>query len=209
MTELATGQTLSHGQGTFETASIVKLDIAAAYFLRAARTGRQVTPTELDTITLMLKKSNNVAATRLWKAIGGAKGLDEANHQLGLKGSTAGPTEYWGLTRTNATDQLQLLRQVFGPHSALRPEAQAAIRIRMEGVDLDQRWGISATGSDPALKNGWMQRSGTRTWNVSSIGRISKDGKTYLMAVLTRNNPTKEAGVKAVEATAQYYSLRS
>ncbi|MFI5987712.1 serine hydrolase [Streptomyces sp. NPDC051555] len=202
VTDLRTGQTLAHGQGSYETASIVKIDIAATLFLHAARTGRQVTQTELDSTTLMIEKSSNAAATRLWRAVGGSNGVNSANHDLGLTRSTAGPAGYWGLTRTDALDQLQLLRQVFGTGSALQPAARSAIRARMEAVDPGQRWGITAAGTNPALKNGWMQRTDTGRWNINSIGRISYAGGTYLIAVLTKDNPTKEDGIKVVEAAA-------
>ncbi|MGH3801858.1 MAG: serine hydrolase [Pseudonocardiaceae bacterium] len=203
MTNLRTGQTLSHSDGSFETASIVKIDIAAAVFLRAAKADRPLTAAELAATTLMIEKSSNAAATRLWRDIGGTDGLNGANHQLGLVRSAAGPSGYWGLTRTDAVDQMRLLRQVFGLNSVLQPTAQAAIRARMEAVDLDQRWGISAAGDDAALKNGWMQRSDTQRWNINSIGQISHNGEKYLIAVLTKDNPTKEAGIKAVEAAAK------
>ncbi|MEV6576342.1 serine hydrolase [Streptomyces sp. NPDC051577] len=203
VSNLRTGQTFAQSEGSFETASIVKIDIAATLFLRAADTGRQVTAAELAQITHMIEKSSNTAATSLWEDIGGTDGLNRANRQIGLRRSTAGPSRYWGLTQTDANDQLVLLRQVFGSESKLQPAARAVIRTRMATVDSGQRWGISAAGSEAALKNGWIQRTNTKRWNINSMGRITYEGDKYLIAVLTKNNLTKGDGIRTVEAVAQ------
>lgn len=62
---------------------------------------------------------------------------------------------------------------------------------------------MSAAGSAWALKNGWMPRSATGLWNINSIGQVTADGRTYLVAVLSGGQPSKEAGVALVESVAK------
>jgi hypothetical protein len=68
-----------------------------------------------------------------------------------------------------------------------------------------QRWGVSAAadGSGWALKNGWLPRSATGLWDIDSIGRVTVDGRAYLVAALSQGNATKAEGVSLVEAAAR------
>lgn len=63
--------------------------------------------------------------------------------------------------------------------------------------------GVSAAGDAWALKNGWMPRTATGLWNVNSIGRVTADGRTYLVAVLSGGGATRESGIALVESAAK------
>ncbi|MEU3980002.1 serine hydrolase [Streptomyces sp. NPDC026672] len=204
--DLGSGARAGYGTGTFDTASIVKVDILAALLLRAQDADRRLTAAERAYATRMIESSDNDAASALWRDIGGAAGLDAANRRFGLMDTTGGDGGLWGLTRTTAADQLTLLRQVFEDDSKLSAASRAYLRGLMENVVAGQRWGVSAVpggSSGWALKNGWLPRSTTGLWDVNSIGRVTSAGRSYLLAVLTDGTSTQERGITLAESAAR------
>ncbi|MFJ4582606.1 serine hydrolase [Streptomyces echinatus] len=198
---------------TYDTASIVKVDILAALLLRAQDAGRRLTPAERDLAEPMIRRSDNAAANALWRRIGRAPGLAAANERLGLTSTKGGPGGKWGLTRTTASDQIRLLRAVFGSGGAahkgsggLDPDSRGYVRSLMSRVVPEQTWGVSAIagpGSGKALKNGWLQRNTTGLWDVNSVGQVSAGGHRYLVAVLSDGSASMSDGVRLVERTAR------
>lgn len=204
--DTASGAQAVYGDGAYDTASIVKVDILAALLLRAQDAGRELTAQEKAYATVMIEKSDNDAATALWHTIGLADGLADANERLGLTGTDGGDGELWGLTRTTAADQLALLSAVFGDESPLDAASRTYLRGLMQRISAGQDWGVTAaaaTASDSALKNGWLRRSTTGLWDINSIGRVATDGNTYLVAVLTSGNATQAAGIALAEDVAR------
>uniref|UniRef100_UPI003F56298E serine hydrolase n=1 Tax=Streptomyces parvulus TaxID=146923 RepID=UPI003F56298E len=202
----ATGARASWGAGRFETASVVKVGILAALLLRAADAGREPTVAERAHAAAMIVRSDNDAASALWRAIGGARGLDAVHGRLGLTGTEGGEGTLWGLTRTTAVDQVTLLRQLFvADGSLLGEEARAYTTGLMGRIAEGQRWGVSAAadGSAWALKNGWLRRGTTGLWVVNSVGRVTSGGRDLLVAVVSRGSATLAEGVSLVEAAAR------
>ncbi|MFI6014368.1 serine hydrolase [Streptomyces sp. NPDC051243] len=199
------GEDAGYGDGVFDTASIVKVDILAALLLRAQDEGRQLTAAEKSYATAMIEHSDNASASELWRAIGRAEGLDAANERFGLTETEGGDGMLWGLTQTTAADQLRLLRQVFGgAESELSEASRAYLSGLMGQIAVGQRWGVSAAGDGGAwaLKNGWLPRTATGLWVVNSVGRVTVDGHDYLVAALSQGNVTQEKGISLVEAVA-------
>ncbi|MDN0196086.1 serine hydrolase [Streptomyces sp. S.PNR 29] len=205
--DLDSGESASYGDGTFDTASIVKVDILAALLLQAQDAGRGLTATEKAHAKAMIENSDNASASALWQAIGRADGLDAANERFGLTDTEGGDGALWGLTQTTAADQLTLLGQVFGDdaESELSGVSRTYLQGLMEQIAAGQHWGVSAAadGSRWALKNGWLPRSTTGLWDINSIGRVRVDGHDCLVAVLSDGNPTKAKGISLVEAAAK------
>ncbi|KUL20776.1 serine hydrolase [Streptomyces regalis] len=203
--DLESGASASYGNRGFDTASIVKVDILAALLLQAQDAGRELTATEKSQAADMIEKSDNTAASALWRAIGRAEGLDSANERLGLTDTEGGDGMYWGLTQTTAADQLTLLQQVFGEDSELSARSRAYLQELMGEIAVDQQWGVSAAadGSAWALKNGWLPRTATGLWDINSMGRVTVDSRDCLVAVLSDGNSTKAKGVSLVEAAAE------
>ncbi|AYN43053.1 hypothetical protein D9753_33890 [Streptomyces dangxiongensis] len=205
------GTPVVHGQDrAYDTASIVKVDILAALLLQAQDAGRQLTARERELAEPMIRRSDNAAAGTLWRRIGRASGLAAANRRLGLTATTGGPGPKWGLTRTTASDQIRLLRDVFDPgdpaHAALHPASRAYVRTLMSQVVPEQSWGVSAAGAGGAgriLKNGWLERSTTGRWDVNSVGEVTVGGHRCLVAVLTDGSASMSDGVSLVERTAR------
>ncbi|MHC3472013.1 serine hydrolase [Streptomyces sp. 7R007] len=203
--DVDSGESATYGDAAFDTASIVKVDILATLLLQAQDAGRQLTATEKAYATKMIENSDNASASALWDAIGEADGLDAANKTFGLTGTEGGDGALWGLTQTTAADQLTLLRQVFGDDSKLSAASRAYLQGLMGQIEADQHWGVSAAadGSRWALKNGWLARSTTGLWDVNSIGRVTADGRAYLVAVLSNGNATQAKGIALVESAAK------
>ena len=203
--DLESGESASYGERSFDTASIVKVDVLATLLLQAQDDGRALTATEKTYATAMIENSDNASTSALWEIIGRADGLAAANERLGLTATEGGDGMLWGLTQTTATDQLTLLKQVFGEDSELSEASRSYVQGLMGQIAADQQWGVSAVadGSAWALKNGWLPRSTTGLWDINSIGRVTVDGRDCLVAVLSDGNATKADGVSLVEATAR------
>ncbi|MGW5061349.1 serine hydrolase [Streptomyces sp. NPDC004096] len=196
----------TYGGDVFDTASIVKVDILSTLLLQAQDADRALAAEERDLTTDMIESSDNDATSTLWTAIGSAAGLDKANQRLGLKQTRGGEGTVWGLTQTTAVDQVRLLAAVFGDKSPLNAESRSYVRHLMYHIAPDQDWGVSAaadTGKPTALKNGWLQRSQTHLWDVNSVGRMEKNGRTFYMAVLSNGAGTEDSGIEFVEQAAR------
>jgi beta-lactamase class A len=204
VTDLGTGVSATYGapDGTFITASIVKVDILATLLLQ--REG-QLTKSQRTAAQRMIQRSDNGAATTLWRQIGKAKGLQAANQQFGLTSTVGGKGGRWGTTTTTAADQLQLLRVVFAEDSPLNATSRTYLQKLMSSVAADQDWGISAAdtrpGTDFHVKNGWLPRS--KGWVVNSIGAVQHQGHRLLIVVLSDGRPVKNTGIQLVEGAAQ------
>nr|WP_168507468.1 serine hydrolase [Streptomyces sp. S1D4-11]QIY94810.1 serine hydrolase [Streptomyces sp. S1D4-11] len=203
--DIDSGEGAAYGEGAFDTASIVKVDILATLLLQAQEADRHLTATEKTYATAMITNSDNVSASALWDIIGQADGLDAANKRFGLTGTSGGDGALWGLTQTTAADQLTLLQQVFGDDSELSEASRTYLQGLMGEIAADQHWGVSAAadGTQWALKNGWLARSSTGLWDINSIGRVTVDGAEYLVATLSNGNTTKAKGISVVEAAAK------
>ncbi|WP_329459431.1 serine hydrolase [Streptomyces sp. NBC_01497] len=192
------------GEPAFDTASIVKVDVLAALLLQAQDAGHALSAGHRALASDMIKSSDNKATDQLWNAIGGTAGLTRANHRLGLTHTTAGAGGLWGLTQTTAHDQLTLLSAVYGAgHSPLSAGSRTYVRSLMAQVEKDQRWGVSAGGALTGLKNGWLPRSATGTWDINSIGLITVGGHHVLLATLSSGNTGMNAGISLVEKGAR------
>jgi hypothetical protein len=195
----------------YDTASIIKVDILATLLLQAQDAGRGLTQQERTLAEAMIERSDNDAATALWREIGLAPGLEAVNRRLGLTSTVGGTGGLWGLTRTTATDQIRLLRAVFadsGTSAAAEPvltaTSQTYIRTLMTRISAGQSWGVSAASDAGwALKNGWLQRTTTGLWDINSVGQVTSGTHHYLIAVLSDGNASMPDGIAAVERAAR------
>ncbi|MFC0532764.1 serine hydrolase [Phytohabitans kaempferiae] len=196
-----TGAGLAVGTRQFRTASIVKVDILAALLLE----DDTLTATQRTLATEMITVSDNDAASRLFRTVGGVAGLNRANTAFGMKETRANSA--WGVTTTTAADQVRLLRSICdgkGPLSA--PAAKFVLGLMTEVVE-EQRWGVPAAAPAGAsgvwVKNGWVPVSADdNLWVVNSIGRITEEGHDWLLAVLSDHHATQEKGIELVERAA-------
>ncbi|WP_169775336.1 hypothetical protein [Streptomonospora alba] len=207
--DLRTGATFGYAaDAEFRVASVVKLDLVVHMLMNAQESGRFLTDRETDLAERMLRYSENDAADDAYQYNGFTPGFTEATARLGLLDTRPHEGGAWGMGTSTAADRLRLLRAVFTDASPLNERSRAYVRSLMASVAPEQAWGISAaadadsTGSTE-LKNGWAPAPGRGgPWNVHSTGRIERDGRAYLAAVLTDDQPDYGTGVAAAEEAA-------
>jgi beta-lactamase class A len=198
--DLTDGDTVTAGSGSFDTASIVKVDIVAALLWQ---NGGELTSAQKELATAMITESDNDAATTLFNEVGGYTGLTAANKAFGLTETSVGTGGSWGITQTTTTDQMRLLKLVFTENTTLSDSSRAYIAGLMNKVIDTQRFGVTAAAdnaADSSLKVGFLQRSSTGLWDINSIGEITHNGHTYLVVALSDNNSSYADGVSAIES---------
>lgn len=186
-----------------ECASIVKVLILATVCYRAQSAGRGLTSWESGQAGLMIRYSDNTAASNLWRSVGGAPAVQAMANRIGMyqtRTSTA-----WGLTTTSAFDQMQLMSEICWNGRVLRSTYRGYIVQLMSQVVGYQRWGVGSIGT-AQVKNGWLPYNGQ--WRINSIGHVGGGGRNHTLAILQRT-PTMEIGTATANkvAAALYYHL--
>lgn len=200
VTDLGTGRTLVTDDARYRTASVVKVDVLLGLLLREGR----LTSRQLRLADAMITVSDNDATDVLLREVGGERALEVALGWAGLTETDVGGWT-WGRTTTTVADRLRLLDAIFSPDSRVPGETRALVGTLMARVVEEQRLGVTAAADDPdraALKAGWVDAD-DGTWVVGSIGRVERDGRTYLVAVLSDGHPSFTTGVQRVERAAR------
>lgn len=201
-----TGETYAYrGSETYETASIVKVQVLACLLLDAQNDDRALTASEKERAGRMIRASDNAATTSLFTQLGGASAISKSNKKLGLKQTKVSSS--WGLTKTTVSDQVKLLNQLVNAKGPLSEESRAYAKGLMSTVNADQDWGVPATaakGENFTVKNGWLSRSteGGR-WIINTVGRVTGGDTDVSIAVLSHNNADMAAGIAVVEKAAK------
>jgi hypothetical protein len=208
--DLATGQEWSLGGGAAQDeASVVKVDILEALM---AQRPAGLTSYDQGLARRMIEDSDNDAATSLWNLVGGGGGIGAYDTRAGLAQTTPSaclqcpgfPWPGWGLTTTTPEDQVTLLRRLVQPGGPLSSAARQYALSLMEGVTVDQRWGVSGgvpAGVTVALKNGWLPLDAANSdWQINSVGWVSGGGRDYLLAMLSTGNPSEQYGIDTLNA---------
>jgi beta-lactamase class A len=187
------------------TGSIVKLYILETLLIQQQGTGG-LTSSQQATATAMIENSDNDAAETLFEDAGGRTGLLAANSALHLTITVPGPSDYWGLTQTSATDYIAMLGNLVNTTSPLTASSQAYILGLMRNVESDQRWGVGVTADANTVfanKNGWLGVDDDNgLWLVNSVGVVTIGGQQVLMAVLTQHNSGFQTGINLVQSLA-------
>lgn len=193
-----------NGSEHFDSASVVKVIILGTLLRVAQEQNRYLTSTEAAEAKLMITKSDNNAATYLWRRLG----LANLRHFLsltGMKQTQLGANGYWGLTQVTPHDETVLLTRLTAPNSVLDNNSRAYALNLMHEVVSSQRWGVTAGAPASVtwhVKNGWLPRA-THGWRINSIGAFTFKGGWYTIVVLTMDNPTMAYGVTTVENIAR------
>jgi beta-lactamase class A len=192
-----------HSDWQFYSASVVKVTILAALLHKAQVQGRSLTATERNLATLMITQSDNNAASALWNDTG-RSWLQTFIKLAGMTNTKLGPGGTWGLTLITARDELKQLTVLTQSNKILSTARQAYELNLMAHVVSWQRWGVPAGAPASVtvqVKNGWLPLS-VNGWHINSIGAFTSPGRTYMITVLTNNNPTMDYGVDTVQAAA-------
>jgi Beta-lactamase enzyme family len=202
--DIATGRQAVYNAGVrFRTGSIVRADILATLLLQHQHNGTSVVAQDATLATEMIEYSSDAAASSLWRAVGGATGVDSANHVLKLTHTSLATAGHWSRTSTTVSDQLQLLTDLTSASSPLNWASRAYAISLMEHGPPGQRWGIPAAaspGTRYAVRNGWL--ADPRLLAVDSIGVVRRNGQELLIVVLSKGNPTMAAGIARTQSAA-------
>ena len=191
-----------HSHRHFIAASVIKVTILAALLRRAQQEHRHLTRAETHAAWLMITQSDNDAANQLWFDVG----LRFMQHFLNLAKMSQTKLDYhWGLTLITARDEMTLLWLVSNPNKVLTKASRVYVRFLMAHVIAGQRWGVPAgapRGVRVHVKNGWLPYPGA-LWEINSLGTFTTKTRTYLIAMLTYNNPTMAYGIDTIESAAE------
>ncbi|MHC3470417.1 serine hydrolase [Streptomyces sp. 7R007] len=189
---------------SYDSASVVKVTILATLLWDAKKHNRYLTDREVSLTKAMITKSDNSAASTLWKQLGLTK-IKGFLAAAGMTKTVPGANGYWGLTQINVTDQQKLLKLITARNTVLSDNSRTYIRKLMSQVISSQRWGTPyGAPSDVTVhvKNGWLQRS-THGWRVHSVGTFSGGGHDYMITVLTWGNSTMTYGINTIQGVAK------
>lgn len=180
-------------------ASIIKATIVGTLLRRAQEEGRGLTTAEQNNARLAITESNNDATTTMYNSLGNAR-IQAFMNAVGMTDTQTGTC--WGCYRTSSSDQVNLLQALSNDNPILTPDRKAYLLGLMAQVISSQRWGTPA-GAPPSatvhVKNGWFPSGG----QVNSIGLFDGNGHDYMMAVVTGNSFTTEAGAARIELVAR------
>ena len=198
-----------HRRRHFYSASVVKVTILAALLRKLQAGHRRLSPAQAALAAQMITESSNTAASLLW-AQDGRRALRRFLYLARMRHTVLGPGGYWGLTQITAQDELRLLKVLTSASTVLSKPARVYIRRLMARVIPGQRWGTPA-GVRPGVvvhvKNGWLPLP-SYGWRINSLGIFSRPRTSYMIVVLTKNNPTMAYGVATIQAAARVINHR-
>lgn len=206
-----TTQLSNDANAQFNTASIVKVAILANLLRQHVTNGTGLSNYEDELASAMIQDSDNDAATALLETEGGNTQPDALFKRLGMTRSQM-DSESWGYSTTIATDQLTLLKNIFYQSRVLTDSSRTYMQGLMNNIAVDQSWGITA-GLTPdatvALKNGWLADS--NGWIINTTGHVSSKHSDYVIAILSNQNVSEDAGIDLVQqlAKATYKTLNA
>lgn len=148
---------------------------------------------------LMITQSDNTAATYLYKLGGGAYGLQNFYRSMGMNNTFVNYNNYWGLTKTSASDQLKLLNSIYYQQNILTPSKLSVITSLTAQVNPSQRWGVgNVIGANVQVKNGWLPlgNDGYSNAVINSLGHIKNDKVDYTLAILSNGNYNQGTGIR-------------
>jgi hypothetical protein len=193
-----TGKTYTYNPSkTYQTASIVKMSMLADVLYKKI----PLSSYENSLLTKMIENSDDSAASSIWVQLGSDKNVQTFFRTAGMTNTIAGTGGWWGFTTTNVLDQLTMMKYFAYPNTLLNNSQREYGLNLMRNVVWDQRWGTGygiPSGVNVALKNGWSNTNQPYNWRINSVGYINGQGKNYVIAVLTINNPTKSYGIETI-----------
>jgi hypothetical protein len=171
--------------GTNRTASMIKAWIAADYLRRAAERGVTPSDARLAQVRIMIRDSDNKAASDLYALIGKQASTKRLISVCGLTDSKPGPTS-WSDTRLSARDTARMAACISDGRAA-GPKWTDWLLNEMRLVrgvgDFGIRKAFPATVAKTiAIKNGWVTRDDSGDWEVNCLAV----GAGWTMGVLTR-----------------------
>jgi hypothetical protein len=172
----------------FPSASVVKAMLLVAYLGRRSVRGRALTRGDRALLGPMIRRSDDVAATRVRDVVGDGA-LVRLADRVGM--TRFAPAAIWGTAQITARDQTRLFLHI---DRFMAPRHRRYGMHLLRSVVRSQRWGIARAiplGWSLAFKGGWGSGSGAVDHQV---GLLELDGERVAVAVLTLGNPSHAYG---------------
>jgi hypothetical protein len=166
------------------SASVLKAMLLVAYMRRPEVRSRPLRPADRRLLAPMIRRSDNVAATRVRNIVGDG-GLVALARRARMRGFRPAPV--WGLSRIDAADQTRFFLHVdrFMP----RRHRRAGMRL-LRTIVRSQRWGIGRVrppGWALYFKGGWGSGTGAVDHQVALLRR---GRRRVAVAVMTTSSPS-------------------
>jgi len=179
------------GDYASQSASMVKVMIAAMALRQARRDGEELSFENMTRLSKALVDSDNDAADELWAYAGGADAYQRLANELQMTGTRRDENRPdWSWTWTTPQDQVVLLDKLLHGTTALTDADRLYLLDVMRKTNPAQIWGIGTRrGGDVQVqtKNGWVQfKSSDGLWAVNSMGHVEGAGRDYLAAAMCR-----------------------
>ena len=187
----------SRGARTVPAASLMKTMFLAAYLRSGDVRGRALTGRDRALLDPMVRRSDDVTATRVRGIVGDAR-LRRLGRAIGMRDLRI--ASVWGLSRTSARDQVALFRRL---DDVLPARHRAYAHRLLETVVPSQRWGVGAV----ALPDGWTLRfkggwgSGSGAVDHQSALLLG-DGREIALSITTTDNGTHATGTETLRGVA-------
>jgi hypothetical protein len=177
---------------TVPAASLMKTLFLVAHLRRGDVRNRPLHLDERRLLSRMIRRSDDVAATRLRDDLGHAR-VRRAARAAGMRDLRLNPA--WGGSRTSARDQASLMARL----PRLLPDRHRAYaRGLLRTIVQRQSWGIGDVrlpGWTVMFKGGWGSGSGAVDHQAVLLER---DGRRIAIAVLTTGHPSHAAGKRTL-----------
>jgi hypothetical protein len=186
-----------NGDRTYYSASVVKVMLMAA-FLRRAR-DRGLSDDEKEMVRVMIRRSDNEAASRIRDIVGNGS-LEDLADRVGMR-HFATSSSSWGLTQICSRDMALLMKGI----DELLPERHRVFGMtQLRRIVPRQRWGIpDATGWRPYFKGGWTPAS-EGGWRINQVALLrGPDREELAVAILSNGQPSKGYGTDTIRGVAK------
>jgi hypothetical protein len=182
----------------FSSASVVKAMLLVAYLRENAN--RKLSDSERERLKIMIKRSDNDAATEVRDIIGNGA-LERLADKAGFD-CFATSASSWGSTQICAKDMVLFMK---GIERLLPKRHRGYAMTLLKRIVRKQRWGIPEAigkGWTPFYKGGWHDDA-PDNWRVHQIALLrGPAGEEVGVAVLSSGQPSKKYGTETVKKVA-------
>ncbi|MDQ3742489.1 MAG: class A beta-lactamase-related serine hydrolase, partial [Actinomycetota bacterium] len=192
------GRAWSHrGTRGVPAASTLKAILLVAYLRRPRVRTRALTHADRRLLAPMVRRSDNVTATRVRDLLGNAR-LTRFARRAGMRRFRAHPV--WGLSRVDAADLSRFMLHV----DELTPPRHRAYAMHLlRTIVPSQRWGV-AQAKPPTwqlfFKGGWGSGTGAVDHQVALL---TNGDRRVSLAITTTANGSHAAGKRTLEGVAR------
>ncbi len=190
------------GLTRFPATGVIRVGILAALLLRHQHPAAPLGRAARGLAARMIERGDARATARLWRQIGGSRGLRAADRRLWLRQTRPGPGGRWRLSTTTVTDQLRLMSDLTSGRSPLTSGSRRLALGLLQQARSPGAWNAAARpaggGAPWAAANG-----GRRTrhgWAFGSVGVVRRSGHLMELAVLSDRQPSRRAGLELAAA---------